>query len=174
MTNEKRKKEKSMHYPFLFKIRIKKHKIFKEIFNMYIMEPQVMFEEMIKIKNDQPKDLYGYYIRFMLQSDTYNLKKGTAMKAIEGIPRKYLMSKIEMKQYKELPETITIYRGTSDMEYDPRFSWSLDVNTAKRFYQGALLSATIEKKQIIALFSDNTTESEVIVNLDINQVKQIV
>lgn len=162
-----------MQLPFLFRFRIKRHQILKRIYSMSIMEPQRAFEEMIKIKDHQPKDLYGFYIRAMFQSDTLNLKKETAMKAIEGVPKKCLMSKSEIKQYQQLPNIITIYRGANDMEVDPRFSWTLDIEMAKNFYQGALLSATIEKQQIIALFSDNTNESEVLVNLSASQVKQI-
>ena len=58
-------------------------------------------------------------------------------------------------------------------ETDPGLSWSLDINVAKRFYRGALLSAEIEKQQIIALFEQNTCEEEVLVNLNKSQITQI-
>lgn len=165
--------ENKMKEPVMFKIRIKKYEILKKILNVSYHQPQIAFEDMIKIKENMPIDLYGYYIRGMLQTNTLNLKKETAIKSIEGIPRKYLMSRTEMRQYKKLPSVLTIYRGTSELEAEPRFSWSMDINVANKFANGFLYSATIEKEQIIALFSENTYESEVIVNLNATQVKRI-
>lgn len=162
-----------MRLPLLFNIRIKKHQILKNIYSANIFQSQKAFEEMIRIKDKQPKDLYGYYVRAMLQTDIYDLQKETAMEAIAGIPRRYLMSRREMKIYHRLPKIITIYRGTDNAETNPRFSWSLDINVARNFYKGTLFSATIEKDQIIALFYEDTDELEVVVNLNADQVKKI-
>lgn len=111
-----------MRLPLLFNIRIKKHQILKNIYSANIFQSQKAFEEMIRIKDKQPKDLYGYYVRAMLQTDIYDLQKETAMEAIAGIPRRYLMSRREMKIYHRLPKIITIYRGTDNAETNPRFS----------------------------------------------------
>lgn len=161
-----------MKSPYLFKIRIKKYRILQHLASC-MLDPEPVFREMIKIKNDVPQDLYGYYIRGMYQMNTYGLSKEVALKAFEGIPKRRLMEKSELKKYESLPDKIVIYRGTTDLETDSGLSWSLNINVAKKYYRGALLSAEIEKQQIIALFKQNTCEEEVLANLNKSQITQI-
>jgi hypothetical protein len=75
--------------------------------------------------------------------------------------KKHLMSKEERSYLKKLPETITIYRGMSDYEYESgcyRCSWTLDENIAKKFahefysHSGKVMSLVIPKKEVIAYF----------------------
>ena len=129
---------------------------------------KAIFEEMVKEKDNIPLSLYAYYIRFHIQIDTNNVPLDLMERAVENIPRKYLMSKEELKRYKKLPEKITIYRGTDKTECPPRLSWSLNAATAQRFTRGRIYKATIAKESIIAYFCEDTVEEEILVSLKDN------
>lgn len=126
------------------------------------------FEWMVNEKENIPTDLYAKYIRQCFQQDTYNVPIQLMEQAFQGIPRKQLMTRKERKLFKNLPEEITIYRGTDKSECTPRLSWSLDASVAQKHTRGRIYKATIPKDIIIAYFCDNTYEEEIVVSLKEN------
>ena len=86
------------------------------------------------------------------------------MSVFEGLSQDMIMTDIELEAFQNLPEEITIYRGTNRNEEFPRFSWSLDREIAKRFDQGRMFIAKIKKSNVIAYFK-NAGEEEIVVCL---------
>ena len=82
----------------------------------------------------------------------------------------YLMETDEYEQFKELENTVTVYRGVTSYSKDnlKGLSWTLNPETAERFanrfYEdGTVYEAQIDKAHIYAYFS-RRNESEVIVD----------
>ncbi|GFI56556.1 hypothetical protein IMSAG013_01619 [Clostridiales bacterium] len=82
----------------------------------------------------------------------------------------YLMESDEYKQFNELDETITVYRGVTPYNADnlKGLSWTLNPQTAKWFANrfgedGTVYEAQIDKSHIYAYFSSRN-ESEIIVD----------
>ena len=83
------------------------------------------------------------------------------------------MDKDEFKAYQELPESITIYRGVSEINKRriKGLSWTTDYEVARMFagrylgysIGGTIYQATIEKKYVYAFFIC-WEESEVIID----------
>lgn len=117
-------------------------------------------------RNGIPDDLYATYLRFCIQTDTWDISLDLLHEAFEGITKEMIMYDSELKEFSELPEIITIYRGTDCNENPPRISWSLFEEKAKWFYNGKMFKADIPKDLILAFFSQNTDEKEVLVFLD--------
>lgn len=117
-------------------------------------------------RNGIPDDLYAAYLRFCIQMDTKDISLDLLHEAFEDITKEMIMYDSELKDFSELPEIITIFRGTDCNENPPRISWSLLEEKAKRFYNGKMFKAEIPKNSILALFSQNTDEKEVLVFLD--------
>ena len=66
-------------------------------------------------------------------------------------------------KYEAFPDKITIYRGSQDPnEEKPRISWSLLKNVAKNFGPAHMFQATISKENVIAYFSKNGDEEEIL------------
>lgn len=73
---------------------------------------------------------------------------------------------------KNLPDTITIYRGgnTASVDYHQAYSWTLDVNVANFFAcrrgkgTGYIAEAEVNKEDIIEAFLDERREQEIIVD----------
>lgn len=86
---------------------------------------------------------------------------------------KQLMEKEEYEQFKELPDTITIYRGTQDSKSPKKgLSWTIDKKVALFFKDrwkdagvkgNKLYQAEIEKKYCFAYFKDRE-EEEIVLN----------
>ena len=82
----------------------------------------------------------------------------------------YLMEIDEYKQFKELENTVTVYRGVTPYNADnlKGLSWTLNPETAEWFSNrfgddGTVYEAQIEKSHIYAYFSSRN-ESEIIVD----------
>ena len=117
-------------------------------------------------KNGIPDVLYAVYLRFCIQMDIWGVPLDLLHEAFEGITKEMIMYDSELKDFSELPEIITIFRGTDCNEDPPRISWSLLEEKAKWFYNGKMLKAEIPKDLILAFFSQNTDEKEVLVFLE--------
>lgn len=64
------------------------------------------------------------------------------------------------------PNSITIYRGAKSDEKVPGVSWTLDRKIAENeFYDGKLWEAVIDKKDVLAYFSKDETEEEIVTNV---------
>lgn len=88
----------------------------------------------------------------------------------------------DYNKFLELPKEVEIYRGTTNKEYVPAISWTLDRKRAIWFYQkyekvGTVFKAKIKKEDIIC-YLDRTAcgEKEVIVDYeniyDIEELKK--
>jgi len=80
-----------------------------------------------------------------------------------------LMTKEELKFYNNLPEVVQVFRGLPDSKTKKRgLSWTNNKKTAEWFAnrwktKGRVLSGTINKKDIFAVFLDRN-ESEIVLN----------
>lgn len=97
------------------------------------------------------------------------------VKLFKKANKKFLMTEEDLKYYDDLPETITVYRGVGHGANVHALSWTTDIEKAKWFSQrwsedGAVYSAEIDKKDILAYFSTRG-ESEVVV--DFKKLKNI-
>lgn len=119
------------------------------------------------------------WVRTEMPSNDSNFKPSEFIKLFKSADKIYLMDTNELQQYAELPDTVTIYRGVKSNRPNKvlQLSWTLDPDKAewfaKRFDEdGVVYEATIDKKNILALFS-RRGESEIIVDLDyLNDLSQ--
>lgn len=92
--------------------------------------------------------------------------------------KEYLMGKENIDAYNELPEKITVYRGTYLKATTKALSWTTDVNKARWFARrfgnnGKVYEAEIRKKDIFAYFADGG-EKEVVLNYKkLENIKEI-
>lgn len=83
--------------------------------------------------------------------------------------KSYFMNDRDRKYFNNLPDNVTIYRGTYKRESMKKLSWTLDFETAEwfanRFETGEpiVFKTTIPKNQILAYINDRN-EQEVIVH----------
>ena len=129
---------------------------------MSILDATVKFEYLLELRETVPEDLYAFYARYAYQMDTLNVPLDLLEKVFKDVDMNLLMSELEMERYEALPEYITIYRGTNPDEDVPRLSWSLKESVAEKYNKGRLFKATIKKDSIIAYFSNNTFEEEIV------------
>lgn len=84
--------------------------------------------------------------------------------------KEWLMDEEEYKFYKDLPEKITVYRGTGKgARHLLGLSWTLDYKKAKWFAtrwgrKGVLYKGVIRKENVLAYFS-RRSESEVVIDV---------
>ena len=84
----------------------------------------------------------------------------------EGIAFEDIMYPEELAVYSCWPNSITIYRGAKSDEKVPGVSWTLDRKIAENeFYDGKLWEAVIDKKDVLAYFSKDETEEEIVTNV---------
>ena len=107
-----------------------------------------------------------------------NMSKRELVSTFKAVSLEYLMDEEELQQYRELDDTVTIYRGVTSYNADnvKALSWTLSRETAEWFAHrfdedGTVYEAKIDKKHICALFTGRN-ESEVIV--DPKQLKDII
>ena len=99
-----------------------------------------------------------------------NVSKRELAALFRSVSPKYLMDEEELRQYQELEDTVTVYRGVTS--YNGKnikaLSWTLDRDTAEWFAhrfgeEGKVYEAQVKKEHILALFTGRN-ESEVIVD----------
>lgn len=110
----------------------------------------------------------------MTEFPNYNTVNVTVaeLKELFKLPSKNIfMDEEELEVYNNLPETVTVYRGSEYSKYYKALSWTTDLQTAKFFAnrfnrkdsEPTIYKATIDKKFVIAYFSN---EYEIIVDYD--------
>lgn len=99
-----------------------------------------------------------------------NMTKRELLSAFRSVAPEYLMDEDELRQYQELEDNVTVYRGVTshNAKNIKALSWTLDRETAEWFAHrfsedGTVYEAQIDKKHIYALFTGRN-EAEVIVN----------
>ena len=99
-----------------------------------------------------------------------NISKRELVSLFRSVSPGYLMDEGELRQYQELEDTVTVYRGVTS--YNAKnikaLSWTLDRETAEWFAhrfgeEGTIYEAQVRKEHILALFTGRN-ESEVIVD----------
>lgn len=103
-------------------------------------------------------------------NDDANMTRRELVSAFTSVSPEYLMDEEELREFGELDDTITVYRGVTphNAKNIKALSWTLDRNTAEWFAhrfgaEGTVYEAQIDKKHICALFTGRN-ESEVIVD----------
>lgn len=87
----------------------------------------------------------------------------------KGANAKILMGK-DYNKFANLPNELTVYRGTTNKELYPAISWTIDKKRAIWFYQkynskGTVFKAKIKKEDVICYFDKTTcNEKEVIID----------
>ena len=140
----------------------------KEAISYLMMDPTEGFKFLIAIRNEVDLEAYAMYVRMLTQTNTHDVPLEMLLKAYEGLKQEDLMSKEEIDKLAELPEELTIYRGTDALEYPPRISWSLLESKARTFENGQMYKATINKSDILAYYSSNGDEEEIIAHVTDN------
>lgn len=120
------------------------------------------FKYLIMLKKQVDLEAYAMYVRILTQMDTEDVPLEILEDAYAGLEKKDVMAKEELERFEELPQMITIYRGTTSLENPPRISWSLKRQVAERFAIGYLYKATIDKDSIWAYYCSNNDEEEII------------
>ena len=99
-----------------------------------------------------------------------NVSKREFMQFFRRAHKEWVMDEDEYKFYKELPEEITVYRGTGKgARHLLGLSWTLDYDKAKWFAtrwnkKGVVYKGKIRKKDVLAYFS-RRSESEVVIDV---------
>lgn len=98
------------------------------------------------------------------------IKLDELIKYFKAVDKKTLMGK-DYNIYKDFPDEVTIYRGTSVKEYHDAISWTIDKKVAIWFYQkyeskGSVFKAKIPKQYIMCYLNKDAgiDEDEVLVN----------
>lgn len=97
-----------------------------------------------------------------------NVKNYRILNFFKKANKKYLMTEKEIEQYEKLPNRITIYRGSENINYEDAFSWTLSKERAHWFAtcynkNGKIIEKEVDKKSIIAYF-EYEGENEVIID----------
>lgn len=112
-----------------------------------------------------------------------NMTRRELISAFRSVAPEYLMDEEELRQYQELEDTVTVYRGVTphNAKNIKALSWTLDRDVAEWFAHrfgenGTVYEAQIDKNHIFALFTGRN-ESEVIVNpnylMDIKEAPEL-
>lgn len=112
-----------------------------------------------------------------------NVSKAKLLAMFKAADPYTLMDEEELKQFQELEDTVTVYRGVTSLNADnvKALSWTLDQETAEWFAHrfgedGTVYEAQISKEHIYAYFGGRN-EAEVIVDpkhlMDITEVQDI-
>ena len=132
---------------------------------------EAKFEALLNYRYEISKELYGYCVRMLYTLQTRGVDTELFYKIFDGLSRNDLMNENDFKVYNSLPDNITIYRGTDADEQDPRPSWSLSMEVARKFSHGKTMKANISKERVLAYF--DTNEKEILVWLNQDEVEII-
>jgi len=144
-----------------------------EIFNMLDKTYSlafIKFTEPFLSDKDLGQVLSSAWILSEAPSSDPNMSKRNLVALFKSIPHEFIMDAEELRQYAELEDPVTIYRGVrSDKDkHIKNLSWTLDREKAEWFAHrfdrdGTVYEAQIEKKHILALFNGRN-EAEVVVD----------
>lgn len=126
-------------------------------------ENEKAFQKLISLRTIIPKKIYAMCLYMLFDNDTNEVPMDTLIEAFSGVDRKDIMFEEDLRKYEALPDEITIFRGSQDPnEEKPRISWSLKDEVAKDFCPVHMFQATISKEDVIAYFSKNGEEEEIV------------
>ena len=121
-------------------------------------------------KADFSKILADAWIRSENPNCDTNVSKSKLISMFKQADPHELMLEDELRQYEELDDTVTVYRGVTshNAKNIKALSWTLDREKAEWFAHrfnedGTVYEAEIDKQHILALFNGRN-ESEVIVD----------
>ena len=126
------------------------------------------FNYLISLREKVDLEAYAMYVRMLTQTNTHGVPLEILLKAYEGLKQEDLMSREELDKLASLPDELVIYRGTDALEFPPRISWSLLESKARIFENGQMLKAVVNKKDILAYYSSNGDEEEIIAHITDN------
>lgn len=147
----------------------------KNFFSLYIFVTKPYKLVFLKYtKEYMDKDLFSEvlkeaYISTEFPNKDVNVSVSELKKWFKEADKTKLMTKDELSVYEKLPDTVTIYRGVTDLKGARGLSWTLNKDTAQwfstRFHpqQSYVLYAKIPKQKIFAYFGDRN-EYEVVVD----------
>ena len=114
--------------------------------------------------------LADYWVSTESPNSDPNFSKKQLVRLFSQADKQYLMTAEEYKQYRLLPETLTIYRGVTshNSRNIKALSWTMDRDKAEWFAHrfgedGTVYEAEINKKYVLAFFMSRN-ETEVVVN----------
>lgn len=126
-------------------------------------ENERAFQKLISLRTIIPKELYAMCLYKLFVTDTDEVLMDTLIEAFSGVDRKDIMFEEDLIKYESFPDKITIYRGSQNPNEDnPRISWSLLRKVAMNFGPAHMFQATISKEDVIAYFSKNGDEEEIL------------
>lgn len=129
------------------------------------------FEALLNYRDEISNELYGYCVRMLYVLQTRGVATKLFHEVFDGLSKTDLMNESDFKVYNSLPDIITIFRGTDADEQEPRPSWSLSIDVARKFNHGKTMKANITKDRVIAYF--DTSEKEILVWLNQDEVEII-
>ena len=148
----------------------------KSAYEVYLMVDKtyslafIKFAEPFLSDQDLGQILSSAWITNEAPSSDPNLNKRNLVALFRSVPHEYLMDAEEMKQYAELEDPVTIYRGvrSENQKHIKNLSWTLDRDKAEWFAHrfdrdGNVYEAQIKKEHILALFNGRG-ESEIVVD----------
>lgn len=154
---------------FITMIWLRRRKYPQFEYNISADSSQYKFEYLFNHRNELTKKYFCQYLRAYFNSDTYGVDMNLLLDLFNYSSPKYLMTYNERKILKQLPDPVTVYRGTSPDETIPRLSWSLDLTTALRFSKGRVFMAVVPKHKIFAYMDNNYCgEKEIITHVTDN------
>lgn len=146
-------------------LQLEKNVKLKEVSSRVVQNPTDGFNFLISLRTEVDLEAYAMYVRTVTQLDTQGVPLEVLLKAYDGLKQEDLMSKEEIEKLAAMPDEFTIYRGTDAQEFPPRISWSLLEEKAREFENGRMYKAVINKKDIIAYYSSNSDEEEIIAHV---------
>lgn len=132
----------------------------KEVFELQdSWENNDAFKKLASLKGQIPSELYGMILFRLYITDTEGVEMDSLIQAFIDVKRENLMTDEELTAFNNLPEVLTIYRGSENPnEKSPRMSWSLSKSVAEGFARAHLFASTISKDEVIAYFLGDEEE----------------
>ncbi len=128
-----------------------------------------MLDELLKYSEILPRRVFGYLLRGFYKTNTLGLSTEMIHRAFDTLRREDTMSTDEIDELENMPDVLTVYRGTDPTESPFRPSWSLDKDlVANSFARGKrMFTARINKGKVIAYWKD---EKEIIAWVDMSEL----
>ena len=152
-----------------------------DVFDLFMLMSKPYLPAFFKFANsymsaaDYARFLSEMWITVEFPNNDKNITAFQFVNLFKKANKQIMMSEEDWEYYKNLPETVKIYRGIRDGAKVRALSWTTDYQTAHWFANrwtddGDVYSAEIDKKDILAYFSTRG-ESEVVV--DFKKLKNI-
>ncbi len=116
------------------------------------------------------------WVKSEYANEDANVSKKEVLELFKRVDKKALMSESEMETYRDLDDTLVIYRGVAEgnKQSTKALSWTTSFGKAKwfaeRWGKGKVYAANINKQDVFAYF-DRKGEDEVVV--DFNKLQNV-